>query len=192
MLLFVGLGNPGKEYEGTRHNMGFVTLDKFAELVRADFDRSGFKGSYGIVRDPEVGGPLMILKPETFMNNSGESVQALSSYFKIGPDEIVVVHDDMALPEGSIRIKPDGSSGGQKGMQSIIDLLGTEKIARIRIGIGEPPHKDAVNYVLGKPKGESLDKLDEATSRAAKALLDIATRGLPHAMSVFNAKEKAD
>ena len=174
MKLFVGLGNPGKEYEWTRHNMGFVTLDKFAEMASGSFDHSDFKGQYGIIKNPLFSEPILILKPQTFMNLSGTSVRPLADFYKLTPSDIVVVYDDMAIEEGSIRLRLDGSSGGHKGMQNIIDMFSSNQFRRIRVGIGEPPSKDSVNYVLGKPKGDSYDALDFATDNAAKALRDIA------------------
>ena len=174
MKLFVGLGNPGKEYEWTRHNMGFVTLDKFAEMANGSFDHSDFKGQYGIIKNPLFSEPILILKPQTFMNLSGTSVRPLADFYKLTPSDIVVVSDDMAIEEGSIRLRLDGSSGGHKGMQNIIDMFSSNQFRRIRVGIGEPPSKDSVNYVLGKPKGDSYDALDFATDNAAKALRDIA------------------
>lgn len=174
MKLFVGLGNPGKEYEWTRHNMGFVTLDKFAEMANGSFDHSDFKGQYGIIKNPLFSEPILILKPQTFMNLSGTSVRPLADFYKLTPSDIVVVYDDMAIGEGSIRLRLDGSSGGHKGMQNIIDMFSSNQFRRIRVGIGEPPSKDSVNYVLGKPKGDSYDALNFATDNAAKALRDIA------------------
>ena len=174
MKLFVGLGNPGKEYEWTRHNMGFVTLDKFAEMANGSFDHSDFKGQYGIIKNPLFSEPILILKPQTFMNLSGTSVRPLADFYKLTPSDIVVVYDDMAIEEGSIRLRLDGSSGGHKGMQNIIDMFSSNQFRRIRVGIWEPPSKDSVNYVLGKPKGDSYDALDFATDNAAKALRDIA------------------
>ncbi len=174
MKLFVGLGNPGKEYEWTRHNIGFVALDKFAEMANGSFDHSDFKGQYGIIKNPLFSEPILILKPQTFMNLSGTSVRPLADFYKLTPSDIVVVYDDMAIEEGSIRLRLDGSSGGHKGMQNIIDMFSSNQFRRIRVGIGEPPSKDSVNYVLGKPKGDSYDALNFATDNAAKALRDIA------------------
>lgn len=174
MKLFVGLGNPGKEYEWTRHNMGFVALDKFADLSSGLFDRHDFKGDYGIIKNPSFDEPIIILKPQTFMNLSGTCVRPLADFYKLTPDDIVVVYDDMAIEEGALRLRLNGSSGGHKGMQNIIDLFSSDKFKRIRVGIGEPPYKDSINYVLGKPSGESYDLLDFSTDNAAKALRDIA------------------
>lgn len=191
MKLFVGLGNPGKEYEGTRHNMGFITIDKFADLVGASFDRSGFKGEYGIVKNPIFKEPIVIAKPLTFMNLSGECVRPLADYFKIPEEDIVIVYDEMALPPGQIRLRKNGSSGGHNGIKSIIAQFGNENIARIRVGIGEPPHKDSVNFVLGRPTGDDLAAIEEATDLAAKALRDIVLRGFDYASSIYNASKKA-
>ncbi len=190
MKLFVGLGNPGKEYEGTRHNMGFITLDKFADMVGASFDRSGFKGVYGIVKNPLFQEPIIIGKPETYMNLSGEFVKPLADYFKISEEDIVVVYDEMALSPGIIRLRKNGSSGGHKGIGNIIQQFGNENIARIRVGIGEPPYKNAVDFVLGKPKGEELALIEEATDRAAKALRDIVTHSFDYASNVYNSTKK--
>lgn len=190
MKLFVGLGNPGKEYEKTRHNMGFWAIDKFADMVGASFDRSGFKGVYGIVRNSIFNEPIIIGKPETFMNLSGEFIRPLADYFKIDEEDIVVCYDEMALAVGSIRLRKNGSSGGHNGMKSIIANFGNENIARIRIGIGEPPHKDAVNFVLGKPQGDELVALEEATDIAAKALRDIALHSFDYAMNAYNSTKK--
>lgn len=134
MKLVVGLGNPGKEYEKTRHNMGFLAIDALAETLGADFDRSGFKGEYSLVKGLPSGETAILLKPQTFMNLSGESVQALSAYFKIQPEDILVIYDEMALEPGVMRMRPGGSSAGHKGMQSIIALLGTDKIKEFELG----------------------------------------------------------
>jgi PTH1 family peptidyl-tRNA hydrolase len=192
MKLFVGLGNPGKEYEGTRHNMGFDAIDKFAELVKADFDRESFKGIYGIVKNPAFKEPIIILKPQTFMNLSGTAVRPLADYFKIPVEDIVVCYDDMALPEGVIRLRENGSSGGHKGMQNIIDVYANSAIKRIRIGTGEPPHDNPIDYVLSRPTGDSLIKTSEATDLCAKALRDIELRDFPYAMSIYNASSKKE
>ncbi len=185
MKLVVGLGNHGHEYVGTRHNMGYMAVEKFAEMANADFSRSDFKGIYGIINDERFPEKVIIAKPETYMNLSGEFVQAIASYYKIDVGDILVIYDDMALPEGKIRLRSSGSSGGQKGIQNIITMLGTDKIKRIRVGIGEPQH-GAIDWVLGKPSGESLEKIEEATDRAAKAIRDILIRGFDYAMGIYN------
>lgn len=188
MKLIVGLGNPGKEYEGTRHNMGFMAVDRFMDLAGAAYDRTGFKGEYGIVKNPLFIDTLLVLKPQTFMNLSGESVQAICSFYKLSPEDVLVIYDEMALKEGQIRLRESGSNAGHKGMGSIISLLGTSNIKRIRIGIGEPPNKDAVNFVLGKPSKESMPLINEAIDNAAKAIRDIYAHSFEYAMNHYNKK----
>jgi len=185
MKIIIGLGNPGREYEGTRHNMGYMVVDKLADIVGCDLSRNEFKGIYGIVNNPSLPDKLIIAKPETFMNLSGEFVSRLLTYFKVSVDDLLIVYDDMALKEGVIRLRPDGSSGGQKGMQNIIDLLGTTKIKRIRIGIGEPQH-GAIDWVLSKPNKDTQPLIDEATDKAAKAIIEYLKTNFDKAMSKFN------
>ena len=183
MKLVVGLGNPGKEYENTRHNCGFRVLDELAEILDVEFTRDGFKGVYSKFKlDDE---DVILLKPMTFMNLSGNSVLEIVNYFKIKIEDIIVVFDDMALEPGKIRLRLKGSSGGQKGMQNIIELLKSEEIKRIRIGIGEPEF-NAVDYVLGKPKDEEAKKLDLAIKTAAKAVKCALFDGFLKAMSIYN------
>ena len=129
MKLIVGLGNPGKKYEHTRHNMGFDVVDLFSDYAMIDVDKESFKGLLG--RGKLYDQDIMVLKPQTFMNLSGESVRAVVDYFKINIEDIIVVFDDMAIFPGKIRLRASGSSGGHKGMQNIIDHLGTDKIKRI-------------------------------------------------------------
>lgn len=190
MKLVVGLGNPGIQYEGTRHNVGFDVLDLFADMCRVEFDKSGFKGSYCLVNNPSLPDKVILLKPQTFMNLSGEAVQPLMAFYKIDVDDLLVVYDDMALPPGSIRLRPSGSSGSHKGMQNIIDRLGSEKIKRIRVGIGEPPHGGA-DYVLSKPSGEEKRLLELAKQEAALAIRDYLLHGFPFAMNAHNQGKKS-
>ncbi len=183
MKLIVGLGNPGKKYEHTRHNMGFEVVDLFSELAQIDVDKESFKGlvGRGVVFDEDV----YILKPQTFMNLSGTSVREIVNYFKIDISDIIVVYDDMALPVGSIRLRPGGSSGGHKGMQNIIDELNNSDIKRIRIGIGEPTY-DTIDYVLSKPSKEERVLIDEAITKGADALKDILKSNFDKAMTKYN------
>lgn len=183
MKLIVGLGNPGKKYEHTRHNMGFDVLDLFSELSQIDIDKESFKGMLG--RGKIFDEDVYLLKPQTFMNLSGESVLEVSRYFKINPEDIIVVFDDMALKPGQIRLRASGSSGGHKGMQNIIDLLHTDKIKRIRVGIGEPTY-NTVDYVLSKPSNEEQQQIDSAISNAVEALKMILMRNFEVAMSKYN------
>ena len=184
MKLIVGLGNPGKEYEGTRHNCGFMVLDRVAEMFKLDIDRSKFKGEY--VKFKYETEDVIFFKPMTFMNLSGTAVREIVNFYKINIEDIVVVYDDMALEVGTIRLRLKGSSGGQKGMQNIIENLGTEDIKRIRVGIGEPPYNNAIDYVLGKPKDEEKELLDKAIKNAANAVESFLIDGFPKTMCKFN------
>ena len=183
MKLIVGLGNPGKKYEHTRHNMGFDAVDLFAEMAKIDVDKDAFKGLVG--RGKVFDEDIYILKPQTFMNLSGESVREIVNYFKIELEDIIVVYDDMALPVGKIRLRASGSSGGHKGMQNIIDHLHSEDIKRIRIGIGEPEF-DTIDYVLSKPLKEEMPLVEEAIKNASEALKEILKHNFDKAMSLFN------
>ena len=183
MKLIVGLGNPGKKYEHTRHNVGFDVVDLFSEQAQIDIDKESFKGLVG--RGKIFDEDVFILKPQTYMNLSGESVREIVSYFKIPLEDIIVVYDDMALPVGKIRLRLDGSSGGHKGMQNIIDNLGSNIIKRIRIGIGEPTY-DTIDYVLSKPLKDEKPLIDEAIQDAAEALKEILKNNFEKAMQRFN------
>ena len=183
MKLIVGLGNPGKKYEHTRHNMGFDTLDLFADLAMIDIDKESFKGLVG--RGKLFNQDVLLLKPQTFMNLSGESVREIVNYFKIDIDDILVIYDDMALEPGRIRLRPSGSSGGHKGMQNIIEHLGTENIKRIRIGIGEPTY-DTIDYVLSKPTKDEKPVIEEAINEAVEAIKTYLKNNFEVAMNKFN------
>ena len=183
MKLIVGLGNPGKKYEHTRHNMGFDVIDLFSELAQIDIDKESFKGLVG--RGKVFDEDVFLLKPQTFMNLSGESVREIVSYFKIKIEDIIVIYDDMALAPGRIRLRPSGSSGGHNGIQNIIDNLGTQDIKRIRVGIGEPTY-NSIDYVLPKPSKEERVLIDEAIVDAANALKDILKDNFDKAMTKYN------
>ena len=183
MKLIVGLGNPGREYAMTRHNCGFRVIDAFADAAGVDIDKEQFHGVYG--RFKYNGEDILLFKPMTMMNLSGTAVQEISHYFKIDIENIVVIIDDMAIEPGVLRLRPDGSSGGQKGMQNIIDNLGTDKIKRIRVGIGEPQY-DSIDWVLGKPAGDDKVKIDEAIDRATKAIREYLIHNFENAMSKYN------
>lgn len=186
MKLIVGLGNPGKQYEDTRHNMGYKAVDAFADMANVIFDRDKFNGTYGVCKNsPDFKEDFILAKPTTFMNNSGEFVRPFAEYFGIETEDILIVFDDMALKPGVIRLRQEGSSGGQKGMQNIIDQMKTQKIKRIRIGIGEPPFS-GVDWVLGKAKGEEADLLEGAVTKASKAIRDYLLHGFLYAMDHYN------
>lgn len=183
MKLIVGLGNPGKEYSLTRHNCGFRVIDAFADAAGVDIDKEQFHGVYG--RFKYNGEDILLFKPLTMMNLSGTAVQEIVHYFKIDINDVVVIYDDMALFPGTIRLRLNGTSGGQKGMQNIIDNLGTDEIKRIRVGIGEPEY-DSIDWVLGKPNKEDMEKIDEAIERATKAIREYLIHDFSNAMSKFN------
>ena len=183
MKLIVGLGNPGREYAMTRHNCGFRVIDAFADAAGVDIDKEQFHGVYGRLKFN--GEDILLFKPLTMMNLSGTAVQEVSHYFKIDVENILIIYDDMALEPGTIRLRLNGSSGGQKGMQNIIENLGTEEIKRIRIGIGEPQF-NSIDWVLGKPVGDDKVKIDEAIERATKAIREYLIHDFQNAMSKFN------
>ena len=183
MYLIVGLGNPGKKYEHTRHNMGFDVIDLLGDMAKIDVDKGVFNGLLG--RGKIFDKDVMLFKPTTYMNLSGTAVRQVVDYFKIDLSDIIVVCDDMALPVGTIRLRSKGSSGGQKGLQNIIELLGTEEFKRIRVGIGEPPY-DAIDYVLGKPLKEEMPLIEEAMQNAVEAIKEALRSDFERAMSKFN------
>ena len=184
MKLIVGLGNPGKKYEGTRHNMGFMAVDLLSDQARIDVDKEVFHGLMG--RGKIFDEDVILFKPTTFMNLSGTAVQEVVRYFKIALEDVVVVFDDMALEPGKIRLRKEGSSGGHKGMQNIIDCLSTDQIKRIRIGIGEPGEWDNVDFVLSKPLKDEKPLIDEAIENAAGALKEMLKSDFDRAMNKYN------
>lgn len=179
--LIVGLGNPGREYRDTRHNIGFMILDRLASDARAEF-RADKAWHAEVART----GDLFLCKPQTYMNRSGQSVRALTQFFKIEPANVLVVVDDMALPLGKLRFRPSGSAGGQNGLQSVIDHLGTQAIPRLRIGIGAARPGDAVGHVLGKFAPDELPAVEEALKRATDGIALAQSRGLQAAMNAYN------
>lgn len=183
MKLIVGLGNPGKKYEGTRHNMGFMAVDLFSDMAKIDVDKEVFSGLLG--RGKVFDEDILVFKPTTFMNLSGTAVSQVVHYFKIEKENIIVVYDDMAIAPGNIRLRLNGSSGGHKGMQNIIEQLGTSDIKRIRVGIGEPTY-DTVDFVLSKPLKEEKELIDGAIENAANAIKEALKSGFDRAMNRFN------
>jgi len=181
LKLVVGLGNPGPEYEKTRHNVGFRLADRL--VGGADSFWKDFKG-LGVAAKT---GDLWVAKPMTFMNLSGEFVQKFAAYHNIALEDILVAYDELALPLGKIRIRKNGSSGGQNGMKSIISHFGTENIARIRIGIGPQPEKvNATNFVLGKFNKSEENELDAVLASAADAVRTVSENGIDVAMNRYN------
>lgn len=169
MKLIVGLGNPGKKYENTRHNTGFAVIDRTLAKLNVELDKNKFNADYTLIN--RNGEKIYILKPLTYMNLSGEAVAPFMKYFGIEPEDLVVVHDDLDLPVGKIRLRQSGSCGGQNGMRNIIDLLGDSNIKRIRVGVGKDPLIPVVDYVLGKTKKEDLEVYNQALDKASDALI---------------------
>lgn len=183
--LIVGLGNPGPQYARNRHNVGFQVLDRLAARHGLSFSRTMHRA---LVAEGHIDGRRVILaKPLTYMNNSGEAVGALVRYFNIPLEQVLVVYDDMDLPQGALRLRPKGGSGGQRGMQSIIHHLGTEVFPRLRVGIGRPPGRmDAAAYVLQNFSPDEETIMEEVRERAADAIETWLREGLQAAMNRFN------
>ncbi len=184
--LIAGLGNPGREYENTRHNAGFVAADIVANKFNISFNKSKFEALYG---DGTIAGArVLVVKPQTYMNLSGSAVQKLSAFYKIPLDKIIIMHDDVSLDVGKIRIRRKGSAGGQKGLANIIQMMGSEEIARIKIGDGAKPHPDydMRDWVLGKIPTEQQADFKTACENAAKAVEEIIARGIDSAMNKYS------
>ena len=184
--LIVGLGNPGEKYENTRHNVGFQVIDELAERQGKPVQRLKFKALTGLLT---IGGEkALVMKPVTYMNLSGEAVRPAADFYKLPPERILVISDDVALAAGRLRIRAKGSAGGHNGLKSIIQHLGTDQFPRIRVGVGEKPHPDydLADWVLGRPQGEDKKAIDAAVKRAADAVECILTQGLERGMGKFN------
>ena len=184
--LIVGLGNPGKEYERTRHNAGFRAIDVLADKLGCKVDRLKFQGLYSQVN--YQGRKLFLLKPQTYMNLSGRSVVQLSAYFNIPPQRIIVMFDDISLPPGRLRIRADGSAGGHNGIKSIIGELGSQSFPRVKIGVGAKPHpeQDLADWVLSTFSSKEDKDLISALNRAADAALCIVEHSVPEAANRYN------
>ncbi|HEY7090039.1 MAG TPA: aminoacyl-tRNA hydrolase [Tepidisphaeraceae bacterium] len=204
MKLVVGLGNPGSEYVGTRHNIGWEVVDRLAtrlgwigrgeefnRLARTKFDGLALDGTVSL---HGTGGTdkLLLLKPTTYMNLSGKAVQAAMGFYQLTPGDVMVVLDDLALPCGKLRIRPNGSSGGHNGLRDIERMLGTSEYPRLRIGIDPPPPPMAgKDYVLGRFTAEQRQKIDPAVDRAVQSILTWIENGITTAMNRFNADSEA-
>ena len=182
--MVVGLGNPGEEYVGTRHNTGFRVVDSLAEMLEIDVRKKKFGGYTG--SGEFAGKKLILLKPMCFMNLSGQVVATAAGFYKLALGDLLVVSDDMALPVGRIRIRPRGSSGGHKGLADVIEKLGTEEISRLRIGIGQNNNEAAEDYVLSKPTKEEDELLEEGIAKAREAVLYWIEYGVDATRDKFN------
>jgi len=184
-FLIVGLGNPGREYKDSRHNLGFMLVDRLSVRLNARLTRVQAKSLVGSVN--YEGNKLILAKPQTYMNLSGQSIQGLAHFYKVPLENMLVAHDDLDLPFGAIRVRPGGGPGGQKGVASTIERLGTKDFRRLRIGIGRPPGRmDPSDYVLQNFTQTDMTFLSEILERAADAALTFVTEGLNAAMNKFN------
>ena len=184
--LIVGLGNPGDQYENTRHNVGFRALDELAEIANVSVQKLKYKA---LTNTATVSGcKVLLMKPITYMNLSGEAVGEAARFFKIPPERVIVLSDDTSLPVGKLRIRKSGSAGGHNGLKSIIQHLGTDQVPRIKIGVGEKPHPDydMADWVLGKFPPADKKVIDEMVQKAAKAVEYYMKDGPEKAMGKFN------
>lgn len=184
--LIVGLGNPGQKYEHTRHNMGFLMVDLLAEQLNVKLNKVKFKSAYNIVR---FGGQkCLVMKPQTYMNLSGEAVHEAVQFYKIPADHVLVIYDDVSLPVGKLRVRPTGSAGGHNGIKNIIAHLGTQEFPRIKIGTGAPSGGGAemIDWVIGVPSQAERKILVESFENAVKAAEDIIENGCQKAMNDYN------
>ncbi len=186
MYLIAGLGNPGREYAGTRHNVGYETLDAVAAKYDIKINKSKFRGEYG--EGFIEGEKVILVKPLTYMNLSGECIREFLNFYKIDNENLIVIYDDISLPLGKMRIRPKGSAGGHNGIKNIIYQTGSEVFPRIKIGVGAPEHEDydLKDYVLGKISKKETEVLIKTAIDAASAVGVIIKNGTDKAMSQFN------
>ena len=184
-FLIIGLGNPGRKYELNRHNVGFMLLNHLSIKLGESFGKVEAKAL--ISKTTYKGERVILVKPQTYMNNSGMSVSSLARFYQVPLDNLLVAYDDVDLPLGILRLRPSGGSAGQKGMQSIIERLGTDQFPRLRIGTGRPPGRmDAADYVLQDFPAQETDLLKETLDRAVEAVLIYIQDGLDIAMNLYN------
>ncbi|NGU51992.1 aminoacyl-tRNA hydrolase [Clostridium perfringens] len=183
MILIVGLGNPGKQYEKTRHNIGFDVIDYMADKYNIDVNREKFKGicGEGFIENKKV----ILLKPLTYMNLSGESIREFANFYKLEDDEIIVVYDDISLDIGRLRIREKGSAGGHNGIKSIIQNLGGDKFPRVKVGVGQPKD-NLVNHVLGKFSKEDREHIEKVIPVVSDAIVEIVRNDAKESMNKFN------
>lgn len=184
--LVVGLGNPGENYARTRHNAGFRAVDRLAAALQVKVDRAKFRGL--TAQAVWQGQKLLLLKPQTFMNNSGLSVMDAARFYKLPPERVIVIFDDISLPVGRLRVRADGSAGGHNGIKNIIAHLGTDVFPRVKVGVGAPSHPDydMVDWVIGSFSPQEKKIVDEALDRALDAAECIISRGVTEAQNRFN------
>ena len=183
-FVIVGLGNPGPKYQWTRHNAGFLFLDRLANLENLSINRKNFSGLTGEWNND--GNRLILLKPQTFMNLSGQAVMQALQFYKLPMSQLIVAHDELDLPFGTVRLKQGGGHGGHNGLRSIMEQLGKGDFIRLRIGIGRPLHGDTVNYVLGNIPPDQMEDLPRVLDGGLDMLDMLLDEGLPKAMSLYN------
>jgi len=187
MYLIVGLGNPEKEYANTRHNMGFDVINKISEKNKIEVNKTKYEGLYG--KGEIEGEKVILLKPQTYMNLSGQAVKKYADFYKIPLENTIVIFDDIALEKGQIKVRKQGSGGSHKGMISVVETLGTENIPRIRVGIGSPENKKyMIEYVISKINKEEQELLKPGIEKAADAIETIIKEGFDKAMNKYNSK----
>ena len=182
------LGNPGLKYEGTRHNAGFMTADALCRQKKLDINKARFRALTALC---EIGGEkVLLMKPQTYMNLSGEAISQAARFYKIPPEHILVVSDEVSLPVGKLRIRTKGSAGGHNGLKNIISLLGTDSFPRIRLGVGAPPHPEyeMMDWVLSVFRDQDAEEMAKAAQRAAEAVVCYIEKGPDRAMNLFNTK----
>ena len=185
MYLIAGLGNPEQDYSKTRHNMGFDTINKIAKQNNIQINKIGFEGIYG--KGEICSKSAILLKPQTYMNLSGISISKIMNFYKIDPQNLIVIYDDMDIEIGKIKLRKKGGPGTHNGMKSVVSELNRAEFTRIRVGIGKPKYKnDMINYVLGHIPNEEWDELDKATTLAADAVCEIIQNGIDTAMNKYN------
>ena len=187
LKVIVGLGNPGRQYHGTRHNVGYAVVDLLAESPNAGRFQSRFQAQ--VAELVKEGLKLLLVKPETYMNLSGRSVRQLLDFYQLPMEDLLVVCDDINLPLGKLRARARGTHGGHNGLRDIQNHLGTTEYARLRIGVGAPPEEGAVDYVLGRFRSSERDVINEAIRTAAQAVIVWANRGIDACMNEFNASK---
>ena len=189
MYLIVGLGNPENQYSKTRHNMGFDTINKIASSYNIDINKNKFEAEYGtgIIEGKKV----ILLKPQTFMNLSGESIKQCMDFYKLKLEDLIVIYDDMDLDPGNIKVRIKGGPGSHNGMKSVVSNINSEDFVRVRVGIGKPENKsDMINYVIGHVSEDEYKILEEGTSLAKDATIEIIKNDVNSSMNKFNAKTR--
>ena len=190
MYIIAGLGNPGKKYENTRHNMGFIAIDLLAEEYGIQVDKLKFKSLVGEGRIADQ--RVLLMKPQTYMNLSGEAIRDAVNFYKIDPQELIVIYDDIDIPAGTFRIRKKGSAGTHNGMRSVVYQLQTDQFPRIRVGIGTEKPVDLIHFVTGGVSGEERKLLEGALEKSAKAAAAIVEKSIEKAMNAYNVRPKKE